>query len=122
MLQLPVLLHSVSHDLRADLLICRYERMYRLQIHLLEQYHNDVPTKLPVEIFILAYRLCVNHLNPSAREVALKYREKVMQLGKDGAAAPVRKALAEIREDGSDGKESREQGNKKTRKLEDVES
>jgi len=53
--------------------------------------------------------------------VALKYQNMVEQLEGDSAAAPRRKALAEIREGGSYGVESREQGNKKTRKLEDVE-
>ena len=44
----------------------------------------------------------------------------VEQLEGDSPPAPRRKALAEIREGGSYGVDSREQGSKKTEKLEGV--
>jgi hypothetical protein len=79
-----------------------------------------VPTKLPAEIFRLAYRLCANHFLPAAREIASKYKDMVMQLERHHGVAPKRKALAEIREDGSDGTGIRDQGNKKASKVGDM--
>jgi hypothetical protein len=95
---------------------------YRLQLdlHLLEQHHGNVPTKLPGEIFSLAYRSCMSHFIPAAWQVASKYKDMVMQLERNSAAAPKRKALAEIREDGGDGTGTRDQGNKKASKVGDM--
>jgi hypothetical protein len=44
----------------------------------------------------------------------------VMQLERNSASAPKRKALAEILEDGSDGTGTRGQGNKKASKVGDM--
>jgi hypothetical protein len=79
-----------------------------------------VPKKLPVEIFSLAYRSCMSHCRPDSWEIASKYTDMVMQLERNSAAAPKRKALAEIRDDGSDGTGTRDQGNKKASKVGDM--
>jgi hypothetical protein len=102
------------------LLIRRYHGRFRLQIHLLEQHHDDVLTKLPAEIFSLAYRLCAKHFLPAVREVASRYKDMVIELEGHGAAAPKRKVLAEIWEDGGEGTGTRDQGNNKASKVGDM--
>jgi hypothetical protein len=81
-------------------LTIRHSSARRLQLHLLEEHQDDIPNKLPVDIYDLAFWACMSSKSSSIREDALLYRSVVES---HVAAAAEGKLLAKIQGESSEG-------------------